>query len=488
MKYKAIIFDFGGVLLNIDFKLTHQAFFKLGVNNLDTTFSQTQQSGFFDSFEKGEISPSQFRKEIKQYLLSDISDRELDAAWNSMLLDIPSQRIEWILQLKKKYKCILLSNTNQIHYNYYRQALEDVHGYKIFSEIFDKTYFSHEIALRKPDNSIYNYVLKDLDLDASEIVFIDDTQKNIDAANALNWNTVLWEPKTLDAFYKENLDWSGLKKIFVNSLISIYDERELEQIFFIILEELYAVNRINYSLQKNERLGLNVLNDFSSLIIELKSNKPIQQILGFGYFLERKFKVSKEVLIPRQETEELVDLVLKRHSNDTLSILDIGTGSACIPITLKLEHSNFNLAAIDVSDKALEIAKENSKIHKVDIEFIKVNILDELNWMEINDKSLDVIISNPPYVRYLEKEKMHKNVSKFDPELALYVDDNKPLIFYDAISKFAAQKLKKQGTLYFEINEEFGTEVKDILIKNNFINVLVKKDLQDKDRFVYGNL
>lgn len=198
MDYKTIIFDFGGVILNIDFSLTHKAFQNLGIKDLDVKFSQSQQSGFFDKFEKGEMSPQEFREEIKLMLKSDISDKELDEAWNKMLLDIPKQRIEWILKLKKKYQCVLLSNTNQIHYDYYRYNLEKEHGYKMFSDLFDNTYFSHEIGMRKPDSEIYNFVLEDLNLDSTDVLFVDDTQKNIDAAKQLAWNCILWQNKELD--------------------------------------------------------------------------------------------------------------------------------------------------------------------------------------------------------------------------------------------------------------------------------------------------
>lgn len=203
MKYKALIFDFGGVIINIDFKLTHQAFKALGIENLELKFSQTQQSGFFDKFEKGEISPEEFRKEIKFFLNSDINDSALDKAWNKMLLDIPAQRIEIIKQLKTKYPCVLLSNTNQIHYDYYREGLEREHGFKKFSDLFDKTYFSHEIGMRKPDSDIYNFVLQDLNLKPSDVLFIDDTEKNIDAANKLAWNTNLWQNKMLNELVEE---------------------------------------------------------------------------------------------------------------------------------------------------------------------------------------------------------------------------------------------------------------------------------------------
>lgn len=192
MKYKAIIFDFGGVIINIDFTLTYEAFSKLGIQNLEEKFAQSQQSDLFDKFEKGELSSQSFRESIRKMLGSDISDAKLDKAWNKMLLDIPKQRIEIIKQLKEKYQCVLLSNTNKIHYDFYRLEFEAVYGYEKFSDLFHNTYFSHEIGMRKPDKEIYDYVLKDLNLKPEEVLFIDDTQQNIVAAKALNWNTILW--------------------------------------------------------------------------------------------------------------------------------------------------------------------------------------------------------------------------------------------------------------------------------------------------------
>jgi len=197
-EYKAIIFDFGGVIINIDFALTHSAFQELGVNNFTIGFSQAQQTELFDKFEKDEIEAVTFRREIRKYLKPNTSDADIDLAWNKMLLDIPKQRIEWLLELKKKYTCVLLSNTNTIHYDFFRADLETVYGYKRFSDLFDKTYFSHEIGMRKPDKEIYEYVLSDLNLKPSEILFLDDTQKNITKAKELGWNCILWQDKELD--------------------------------------------------------------------------------------------------------------------------------------------------------------------------------------------------------------------------------------------------------------------------------------------------
>lgn len=198
MNYKAIIFDFGGVIINIDFSLTHKAFQEIGVLDFEKQFSKSTQSGFFDYFEKGEMSPSDFRKEIKKYLTKNISDQELDDAWNKMLLDIPSKRIEIIEKLKKKYKCVLLSNTNKIHYDKYLSDFKRKYAYNDFENLFHQTFFSHEIGMRKPDSEIYKYVLEKLKLKPKEVLFIDDTEKNILKAKAMGWNTILWNNRELD--------------------------------------------------------------------------------------------------------------------------------------------------------------------------------------------------------------------------------------------------------------------------------------------------
>lgn len=282
--------------------------------------------------------------------------------------------------------------------------------------------------------------------------------------------------------------WQELKKIFIEELNGIYEQGEAEQIFYLILEDCFDLTRINYSFEKSNTPEVSVIDLIRTILEKLKTNEPIQHILGYGYFFERKFKVTKDVLIPRQETEELVDHIVKNHSGKALDILDIGTGSGSIPISLKLESPEFNITSLDISDEALEIAKENALALKADVNLLKVDILNQDSWSIINNQSLDVIVSNPPYVRELEKLQMHKNVVDFDPELALYVSDNDPLIFYDKITEFATMKLKQEGFLYFEINEIFGDEVKALMEKRSFSNVTIIKDMQEKDRFVCGEL
>ena len=279
-----------------------------------------------------------------------------------------------------------------------------------------------------------------------------------------------------------------LKKYFVKQLSANYSPQECEQIFFMILEDVFLFSRINYSLEKQNLVEGAREKKIKFILQELITNKPIQHILGYGYFFERRFKVSKDVLIPRQETEELVDLILKNHKNQKFKVLDIGTGTGCIPITLKLENLLLNISSLDVSLDALSVAKQNAEDLGANVNFHQLDILDSEQWNVFKDNSLDIIVSNPPYVRYIERTKMHKNVVDFDPELALYVDDENPLVFYEKIAEFASVKLRQGGSLYFEINEDFGNEVMNIMKKRNFSMLTLVQDMQEKPRFVYGIL
>jgi len=282
------------------------------------------------------------------------------------------------------------------------------------------------------------------------------------------------------------MNYFKLKQDFIAELFQNYEAREAEQIFFLVLEDVFSISRIDYALKKQEVVSDEIIQVVKNILHELKTNKPIQHILGYGYCYERRFKVTKNVLVPRQETEELINLILQNHRNEDLTVLDIGTGTGCIPISLKLENPSFKMLALDISEHALTVAKENAETLGVDICFLQIDILKEKNWNGYQDLSLDIIVSNPPYVRYSEKAQMHKNVLGYDPELALFVDDTDPLVYYRVIILFASEKLKYGGVLYFEINEAFGEEVVLLLSDNNFSNISVVKDLQGKDRIVYA--
>ena len=190
---KNIIFDFGGVILNIDYKLTEQAFTKLGIEDFDSIYSQAVQKELFDVFEKGLMSPEDFRKGLRKYIAEEVSDTEIDNAWNSMLLDLPEERIILLDKLRKNYRLFLLSNTNEIHYNSFLAYMKNKFRRDIFSEVFEKAYVSHQIHLRKPDAVIFEFVLRENSLRKEETLFIDDSIQHIEGAKRVGLKTLFLE-------------------------------------------------------------------------------------------------------------------------------------------------------------------------------------------------------------------------------------------------------------------------------------------------------
>jgi release factor glutamine methyltransferase len=268
----------------------------------------------------------------------------------------------------------------------------------------------------------------------------------------------------------------------VKELSKLYSTEEAKSIVYLIFEEILNIKKTDI-FTKNVELTVEQKKELPIILKKLKQHQPVQHIIGYTWFYDMKFFVNEYVLIPRPETEELVDLIIKENKNKKLKILDIGAGSGCIPITLKKNITNSEVWAIDISEKALEIAIKNAEINNVEIQFQKMDILNEGSWKEIT-LQFDIIVSNPPYVTESEKRLMEKNVLDFEPENALFVFDNNPLLFYQAISDFALQKLTKNGKLYFEINEKFGNKVKKMLEEKGFKDVVVVKDLNGKDRIV----
>ena len=274
---------------------------------------------------------------------------------------------------------------------------------------------------------------------------------------------------------------------FKKELKNTYDESELNQILQISFLHFFGWSRADIILNQENIISEENNKIVINLVAKLKTNKPLAQIIGEWEFYGLKFKVNEHTLIPRPETEELVQLIIEENKNvENCNILDIGTGTGCIPISLKSELKNVNLTAFDISEEALEIAKKNSKLNRLDVEFRQLDIL---NFeAELMPGGFDVIVSNPPYIPNKEKELMHKNVLDYEPGLALFVDNTEPLIFYDKISDFALSYLKSTGKLYFEINENYGEATKQLLIDKGFKNVNIVKDMNEKDRFVYCTL
>ena len=276
-------------------------------------------------------------------------------------------------------------------------------------------------------------------------------------------------------------------KLFFNEALSaIYPKTEIDSFFFILMEEKLKLQRIDTVLKPDFLITKKNLIDLKTIVKRLQKEEPIQYIIGSTEFYGLPFLVDKNTLIPRTETEELVSWVLdeiKVLTNNKiteLSILDIGTGTGCIPISLAKNLTSLNISAIDISPEALIIAKQNAILNKVTIEFIELDILNA----ESLPQEYDIIISNPPYVRELEKKEIKNNVLENEPHLALFVADENPLIFYNKIADLAKQQLSKNGMLFFEINQYLGKETVNMLVKKGFKNIQLKKDLFGNDRMI----
>jgi len=275
-------------------------------------------------------------------------------------------------------------------------------------------------------------------------------------------------------------------KFFKDSLKNQYPANEITSFIKIIFEDLFNISQIKLISEKNLKLTSKQVNDLKQVTERLKYFEPLQYIIGFTEFYDLKFRVNKNVLIPRPETEELVDLIVKQYKNSSkqLKILDIGTGSGCIAISLAKNISNSNVTAIDIDEKVLKTASENAKINDAQLSVIELDIISEKNT--IFDKKFDIIVSNPPYVLNSEKKLMQKNVLDYEPKKALFVENNNPLLFYDVIADFSRNNLTESGKLFFEINENYGNATIELLNKKGFNNIELVKDLNEKDRIIYG--
>jgi len=275
---------------------------------------------------------------------------------------------------------------------------------------------------------------------------------------------------------------------FIQELTLIYDAGEAESFFYLILEEKKMLKRIDLALNPDLTFSREEIQLWNSILDSLKKEIPIQYLLGKTSFYGLDFEVNPTVLIPRPETEELVDWILTNQrineSTNPLKILDIGTGSGCIAISLAKNISNSQVLAIDVSEKALATAQKNANINDVNVTFIEKNIL------ETNDlkQQFDIIVSNPPYVRELEKQEIKKNVLDNEPHLALFVEDNDALVFYRKIAELAQKNLLPNGQLFFEINQYLGKEMLELLEKMNFNNIELRKDIYGNDRMIKGTI
>ena len=271
-----------------------------------------------------------------------------------------------------------------------------------------------------------------------------------------------------------------LKIDFITKLSVTYQKEEVLSFFKILCEEYLNITPTKLLLVGEELINKEQLDMFSKVIIRLLNEEPIQYILNTTSFYGLDFICTPSALIPRPETEELVDWILKFEKNK-ISILDIGTGTGCIPISLAKNNTDYTVSALDISDAGLELAKDNAQKNEVDISFISADI-----FSYTSEKKYDLIVSTPPYVRNLEKIKIQNNVLNFEPPLALFVDDDDPLVFYRAILEFANSNLSEKGSVYFEINENLFNEMESLLAAYRFSEIELKKDVFGKYRFIRG--
>jgi len=273
----------------------------------------------------------------------------------------------------------------------------------------------------------------------------------------------------------------ALQEEFQKQLIFNHPKDEINSFFYLLSEAYLDKNRLDIALAPNDEINNSKTTLFLDALAQLKNEYPIQYIIGEVEFMDLTFEVNKNVLIPRPETEELIKWVLTtEEGSEDMSILDIGTGSGCIPIILAHSMAKSSVTSFDVSEKAIEVAKKNAIKNKVDIQLVVQNILS----IDTLDASYDIIISNPPYVRESEKAQMKNNVLNYEPDIALFVSDNDPLIFYKHIARLAIKSLKPSGALYFEINQYLGSALCTFLKDLGFKEIELKKDIYGADRMI----
>ncbi len=267
-----------------------------------------------------------------------------------------------------------------------------------------------------------------------------------------------------------------------DNLTTLYSVREAANIANLVLEKITKFSRIDRLINKDKELAPIQISLLERYTDQLLQNRPVQYVLGEAHFSGLTFFVNEKVLIPRPETEELVLWITENIGQNPYSVLDIGTGSGCIAVSLKNRMPNCKISALDISYEALNIAQQNAQDNDVEVDFLEADILNESTWNSFGE--YNCIVSNPPYITKSEQELMNANVLNYEPHTALFVPNNEPLLFYERIALFAQQHLLKDGYLFFEINENLGLKTVRLLQETGFKNIELKKDLQGKDRMV----
>lgn len=270
------------------------------------------------------------------------------------------------------------------------------------------------------------------------------------------------------------------RNIMRQSLLGLYDTREINNITDCVLEHLLHTDKTHLLMERSSILSESVHQQVETIAMRLHCGEPLQYILGTTPFYGMDLHVSPAVLIPRPETEELVEWILSENDMSPRRVLDMGTGSGCIALALAQNRPSWSVEAIDISNEALDLARKNADENGIKVDFRQQDILQIPSQQEI----YDIIVSNPPYITPSEKKQMHCNVLDFEPHLALFVPEDDPLLFYRAIARFASTALKPSGQLYFEINRQFGQETLNMIKQESTLQPTLRKDISQNDRMI----
>jgi release factor glutamine methyltransferase len=276
----------------------------------------------------------------------------------------------------------------------------------------------------------------------------------------------------------------ALQQFIFSQLSSFLGEGEARAVVRLLLEHFTGYDTLYINLNPQTEVDTSIVNQINKAVNQLLKNKPVQYVLGETVFCGLPFVVTEDVLIPRPETEELTRWIVEDNPQ-ARKILDICTGSGCIAVSLAKNIKESDVYAIEISQEALKIAQKNAELNKVKINFMQCDVLNS-DFLHATDVKFDVIVSNPPYVREMEKSRMHSRVLDYEPHIALFVEDEQPLLFYHAILQFGQTHLANNGKLYFEINEHFGKEIVDLYATYGYKNICLKQDIHGKDRMICG--
>ncbi|SRR5690606_20565536 len=279
-------------------------------------------------------------------------------------------------------------------------------------------------------------------------------------------------------------NFKDIAEIYREALLPLYSPAEIKQLFLMTYAFVMKKNSMHYMLNSTSEVKETVLPQFLNILEELQTGRPIQHILGKADFYGLCLSVNEHTLIPRPETEELVEWIVREHqNNEQMSILDIGTGSGCIALALKKQLPHAQVDAIDLQSPAITVARTNATNLNLSVNFIEADILEWDSFLQENQQ-YDIIVSNPPYITPSEQKDMHQNVLLYEPHSALFVEEQAPLLFYDVIAEMGKKHLSPGGSLYFEINQYLGRETYDLLLKKGYEQVTLRQDLNQVDRMI----